>query len=118
MSIDFPTKWKDAEFRDGQLICPSCGEVWLHQYRVETFHRSEEDAKTGIHVAVEWMTVTVASHATMNANPSTRRHGMLIAFFCELCSEAETLPLVLAIVQHKGITYVYWQPKLIGAVDA
>lgn len=117
MTFDIPDQWKDARIEDGQLVCPLCGGTYLHQGRVEVFERPEEDAQTGTHIAVTGHTTTVTHNAPMTANPSSRRHGMLIAFDCENCTTG-TSPFVLAIVQHKGNTYTFWQPWVTGSVDA
>jgi hypothetical protein len=46
---------------------------------------------------------------------------MLVAFWCELCGYQDSCEkrteYVLAIVQHKGNTHMYWEPKLDGSAD-
>ena len=44
------------------------------------------------------------SPSDVSGNPSGRRHGMTIRFYCELCPSTPNL----AIYQHKGTTYVKW----------
>lgn len=88
------------------LECPSCHEdySYLHHETVEIFNPVQEDAKDGLHIKVlnEEMHVDRA----LNGNPSSRRHGLTISFFCETCPARP----VLCLVQHKGCTYIYWEP--------
>lgn len=83
------------------LICPSCGETTLHHGKVEVFSRDGEDSQTGRHVVVEsngW----VNTDNSMGRNPSLRRDGILIHFWCECCADKS----VLSIAQHKGATLI------------
>ena len=82
------------------LCCPNCGFQYLHQGRVEVFHRGGEDSKEGIHVVVDGR--TVATNTSMAGNPSGRRNGVKIYLSCENCPAGS----VLTIAQHKGQTYV------------
>jgi hypothetical protein len=83
----------------GELLCRSCGSNYLHQDRIEVFERGE-DQKHGVHVVVENMKASVDSD--FGGNPSKRREGLSIRFWCEGC---EAKPL-LTISQHKGNTLV------------
>lgn len=106
-------RWKDAVVSDGVLLCPECGGEWLHHGALEAFVRGQEDAPTGLHAKVGDGDVLAEHAASMRANPSSRRDGLLIEFSCENCGFA--VPYVLAIVQHKGQTLVYWQkPRTAG----
>jgi hypothetical protein len=89
------------------LLCPRCGEDYLHQGRVEVFARSE-DATTGLHTTTDAEDVRVDHD--LRANPSARRQGLTIAFDCELCDGGDDAPgLVLTIAQHKGRTFLAWR---------
>jgi len=101
------------------LICPNCGETYLHQTDVAIFHRVEDGdqvkvttiTEDGVHEAV------IANDVSLN--PSSRRHGLRISFWCEHCDGGLTdeerengvtsnqVP-DLAIYQHKGITFIEW----------
>ena len=81
------------------LKCPECGVSSLHHYRVEYFDR-EQDDHFGLHVSIQNGKVT--QDQDMTDNPSTRRGGLSIFFWCESCNE---MP-VLRIAQHKGQTEV------------
>jgi len=83
----------------GILLCPNCEKEHLRHDTVEVFDR-EEDADSGIHVAVENGKVTI--DRVLKDNPSSRRHGVLIKLVCEGCSAR----LILSIAQHKGSTEV------------
>jgi len=76
---------------------------------VEVWER-EEDAGTGIHVTVDGVDRPTAGRgvprvtvdADMEGNPSDRRHGLRIFFWCEHCTDE----IELALDQHKGTTFL------------
>lgn len=82
-----------------ELLCPNCGANYLHHDRVEIFERGE-DAEYGVHVVVADGQANFDT--SLNGNPSARRHGLKIHFWCEAC-KAEP---VMSIGQHKGTTHV------------
>ena len=81
------------------LLCPACGNAFLHHESVEVFERTE-DADHGLHVTVSGG----KSEADTNlaGNPSSRRHGLFVRFSCETC---DAVP-ILTIRQHKGSTVI------------
>jgi hypothetical protein len=91
---------------DVALCCPSCGEPHsaLHHGGVDVYWRNYEDSPIGTKVRNEWKAVDVTNHADMEMCPSSRRSGLYITFNCETCGTVEDL----AIVQHKGTTYISW----------
>ncbi|MBN2759810.1 MAG: hypothetical protein JXQ79_04865 [Rhodobacteraceae bacterium] len=93
-------KLSDAiiSFQENTLHCPSCDGVYLHQGRVEVFNRAE-DADEGTHVVD---TDTVQADRNLAGNPSNRRQGLKMNFFCETCHA----DVWLLIYQHKGNTFV------------
>jgi hypothetical protein len=94
---------------DETLRCPWCGGDYLHQRRVEVFHRHREEGPS-VGVTVE-RGVPIADLSA--SNPSERRQGLLIFFDCENCDlEAQDLPL--AFYQHKGRTFVEWWSAVAG----
>lgn len=91
---------------DGMLGCPLCGDTnGLHHATVEIWDQNE-DADTGLHVMVDradpWKAGILTADTSMAGNPSSRRHGMKIKFFCELCGSWSFVSLA----QHKGATEV------------
>jgi hypothetical protein len=103
--------WRAEEERARNLLsrnfiprCPNCGDHGnLHHTRVEIFYRPVEDGP--------WHGITVHDGVPVvdcsMPNPSGRRDGLLIFFYCENCDlAAEDRPL--AIWQHKGSTYIDW----------
>jgi len=83
----------------GELKCPSCGFNYLHHDKVEIFERGEDEEK-GLHVKVENGVATIDTN--LSGNPSARRHGLTIQFWCEGCKAKP----VLSISQHKGNTWI------------
>ena len=105
------------ETRLNLLACPICSpyegqEGCLHHEGVHIFNRKgDEDSPTGLSVFAEGQSVSATSDAdTETHNPSKRRNGMLIEFWCEICHSGlyGKAPLYLAIAQHKGQTEVSW----------
>ena len=94
-------KIQQSDFWDGkgELLCPGCGQEYLHAVKVEAFDRTSEDMG-GVHVTVSSGKATVDN--VMKDNPSSRRDGLKIFFACETC-DCES---VLMIMQHKGTTYI------------
>jgi hypothetical protein len=82
-----------------------CGEDYLHHGSVTSYDRAE-DAKTVTRTKVE--AGMAASNIVPNSddNPSDRRDGIVIEFWCELCTAH---PIELRIAQHKGNTHVSWK---------
>jgi len=112
------------------LLCPLCLQeypdgrgVWLHQTGVEAFFRNE-DAGKGTHGYIadtESFISEGGDCGRTSRNPSARRDGLIIYFFCEWCSGYgepeqgdENKPIVtleLHISQHKGVTMMGWLVK-------
>ena len=102
-----------AEGYDGNnaLRCPGCGCENLHHYQVDVFCREKEDAPRGVHAMVRPSGAVVKSD--MKFNPSSRRDGLVVSFFCEQCDVIS----VMTIVQHKGTTYLQLLPTLATSAD-
>lgn len=90
-------------FVDGTaLLCPSCGHFNLHHERIEIFERSEDEPR-GIHLTVFHGKATFDT--SLEGNPSSRRHGLKIRFWCETCVARP----VLSFSQDRGTTYVEFE---------
>ena len=81
------------------LLCPNCGDSWLHHEKVDVFERKEDEEK-GLHVTIKGSEYFVDDDLT--GNPSSRRNGLKVGFYCEMCDAISTL----SISQHKGNTFV------------
>jgi len=115
---------------DGALLCPLCLQkypdglgVWLHQTGVEAFFRNEDSGK-GTHGYIAHTESFISEGGDCgrtSRNPSARRDGLIIYFFCEWCSgygepeqgdeEKPFVTLELHISQHKGVTLMGWLVK-------
>ena len=113
--------------RDGLLRCPCCGEqCGLHHTGIDVFERKED---------VEYVTKTevrslldrdignpnldpdeeglfpgnhlIVSHIKNqgSGNPSGRRRGLVIHFYCEQCGDG----IELTLAQNKGSSYLEWR---------
>lgn len=85
------------DFEQGELLCPHCGGNYVHHGAVEVFN-CKEDANEGLHVRIEGDSLT--ADRNLKGNPSSRRHGLRIALWCESCKGNS----YLTIAQHKGNT--------------
>jgi len=83
------------------LACPICGDLNAHHSAIEVYDRSE-DEEGGLHIRAE--RGKIAIDRTLTHNPSTRRDGLVIEFWCEGCSGR----FVISLAQHKGETQVSW----------
>ena len=107
MSITSPEGFKLLEYGSflyGELLCPHCGGSNLHHNEVHSWVRDTEDADKGLHVGVSVGDQNVHVCRDMGYNPSSRRDGVRIIFWCETCDEFPELYLY----QHKGTTFVHW----------
>lgn len=94
---------------DGDLLCPLCQGNYLHHTEIQVFSRSQEDAIGGQFIGISHDRTVIEGNSSMQANPSTRRDGLRIFFYCENCPETRReSPLILTIAQHKGQTYLAW----------
>lgn len=80
-----------------ELVCPACGGANLHHETLEWWTREREDGEASVQILGK--PITGASR-----NPSSRRDGVRIRFFCEHGCDVPPLD----IRQHKGTTYVSW----------
>ena len=95
----------EVKVENGKLVCPKCGDTYLHHGRVRIFTRLGEDGTRGCLVNSYGFDTTVSANASMNGCPSSRRDGMTIEMNCEICGE-DIGRLVIA--QHKGETFMEW----------
>lgn len=91
------------------LLCPRCGADLLHQSAVTVFDRAEdEDTVVRTTVADGTASMNLVSNST--ENPSSRRHGLAIRFWCESCCPEKSHDVIeLTIAQHKGSTEIAWR---------
>jgi hypothetical protein len=94
----------------GVLKCPNCGGEYLHHQLVDVYSR-REDAEHGVHAVVwsgdspdgsrqEWP--KLESDSDVSNNPSSRRGGFGVRFYCEECDVLSAL----IVSQHNGQTFV------------
>ena len=86
------------------LLCPECGENFLHHTEVTVFSRPAEDGPvTSTRIHPDAAVHVLPGH--WKGNPSSRRDGLAVRFYCENCDvDAE-----LTIAQHKGETSIQWR---------
>ena len=88
------------------LACPYCKDDFLHHGRVAVFHDPHgEDGKRIIKNRVMGRdVVSEVVDRRQSRNPSNRRDGVGIFFWCEGCGQHSELTFA----QHKGQTLVAW----------
>lgn len=103
-SIEFADHSNDA----ADLLCPRCGGHYLHHTGVTMYECDKDDPNVTV---IDTVGPTISINTKSPAgNPSSRRHGMVIKFNCELCSSSAPDDYIeLAFGQHKGATKVLWR---------
>jgi hypothetical protein len=88
------------------LHCPNCGFNYLHHEAVTVYDRGEDAEQTGRTEisGVNRVVMSIVS-SDKSGNPSSRRDGLAIRFWCEGCPAKPEL----TVVQHKGETYLAWR---------
>ena len=94
--------FKSNEGGAAELKCPFCDDYALHHEEVEVFDRKEDETE-GLHVVIS--DGKVITDRNLAGNPSRRRNGLSISFWCENCS----VKPVMYIVQHKGSTFIRFE---------
>jgi hypothetical protein len=95
---------------EADLLCPRCQSPNLHHSKVVAFNRAEDDANLIVTTIEGKRTVTEELPSDKSSNPSSRRDGLSIRFWCESCggqSDDEIIELIIA--QHKGFTEIGWR---------
>ena len=83
------------------LLCPCCNKGdYLHHDIVEIFERREDSGHCLHTLSKGGRTITKISAG--RGNPSMRRHGVAIGFFCEHCGVRSKM----TVAQEKGQTLV------------
>jgi hypothetical protein len=109
----------DSDWYDNELLCPRCNSNNLHHATVTVFNRREDAPEVrATTVDGDEIVSSVVPNKT-SRNPSGRRGGITIDFWCEHChgNADEVFPepaelFSLEILQHKGTTYLNWNvPK-------
>lgn len=88
--------------------CPYCEGNNLHQTDVTVYQRAEDASNVRVTHIMDTGTLTSATVANHDSNnPSERRSGMQVHFWCETCEHKP----IMAIFQHKGTTFIGWEMK-------
>jgi hypothetical protein len=101
-----PTK---VEIADDCLLCPKCGGEHIHHKRVAVFDRLYEDAPTHAILAGQASVSFQTGPWAESNNPSSRRDGVAIKFWCEDCQSL----FALTLAQHKGQTLLKWRTEIL-----
>jgi hypothetical protein len=72
---------------------------------VRSYDRGEDDAVTLVTTVSKGESIIERAASNSTRNPSLRRHGLAIAFACEICAGRSEL----TIAQHKGATLIEWR---------
>lgn len=89
--------------RTAVLRCPKCDGTYLHHHTVTVYIRAGEDSRQAIVTTVDDDGARVSKiDGENNGNPSPRRDGLIIRFYCEGCDASVCLDLY----QHKGQTFL------------
>ena len=93
------------------LLCPLCKQEHLHQTKVLTYFRDNEDGPGNVTCSQSYKTHT--ERFDDDDKLPTRRDVTKIYFWCENCGPDLTDDLddsiCLVILQYKGNTFMYWE---------
>lgn len=87
------------------LLCPKCGNDYLHHVGVIIYDREEDQALVTRTIVVDGVARTRNMKDTDSGNPSARRNALAVQFWCEICDANPQL----TIEQHKGNTRLGWR---------
>lgn len=91
------------------LVCPWCGGTTI-SYEVVTVFDRAEDAPHVRETAIEGDSIeSKVVVAATSDNPSPRRNGVTLYFYCEDCDPGRDEGFTLEIAQHKGQTLIKWR---------
>lgn len=95
------------------LVCPCCNEEYLHHGTVTVFDRNEDAPFVRKTTVADYVGVASVDNES-SGNPSGRRTGLSIEFWCEHCSPFDENDnpkntMLLHILQHKGNTCLHWE---------
>ena len=88
------------------LTCPQFHGQYLHHDVITVFEREREDAPSQALVVAGRRQVSSVDDPRAGNNPSTRRDGVPIRFWCETCPAISELTMA----QHKGLSLLEWRP--------
>lgn len=94
------------------LGCAACGCEYVHHFEVDVFTRHGEDNDRGIavHIGMRGIPSVTTDTSERAGNPSSRRSGLVVRFWCESCEAISALELA----QHKGVTFI--DTKVVGSL--
>jgi hypothetical protein len=91
------------------LVRPRCGSESIH-HQAATLYDRPEDAEMVVRSTVENGSAKIDVVASESSgNPSSRRDGLSIKFWCEGCKGIDEDVLELTVSQHKGSTELGWR---------
>jgi hypothetical protein len=95
------------QIADGILVCPHCHDSHscLHHGVLTVYHRREDESRLTRIGVRNGSALIERVDSDGSGNPSSRRDGLAIHFYCELCD----LSSELTIAQHKGQTLLAWR---------
>jgi hypothetical protein len=105
---DYDNEEKEVKFEENRICCPICGDAYgMHHTKIEIFNRSSDDMITNHYIFQNGKISNNYDGKKANEeNPSLRRSGIKIKFYCESCNDKE---FTLCLAQHKGSTFLYWE---------
>jgi hypothetical protein len=88
------------------LLCFWCNGDYQHHDRITVFDRGEDAATTKVTEVEGGSVTTLTLPSQQTRNPSSRRDGVAIRFYCEHCRGLTEL----TVEQHKGQSFLSFRP--------
>lgn len=90
-------------------LCPRCGSESIH-HQAATLYDRREDGEMVVRSTVRDGSAKIdVVQSDSSGNPSSRRDGISISFWCEGCKGIDEDVLELTVSQHKGATELGWR---------
>lgn len=102
MTLGIPVQIEGASVLHNSvdLTCPVCNYEYIHHGKIRVWDGGETAVTR----------IDIGKGVIRNTNPSSRRHGLRIAFECEGCGDEKSPHnMELCIAQHKGNTQMWWE---------
>jgi hypothetical protein len=96
---------KIGGFDGDTLLCPYCGNEYLHHSKITAYDRSEDATAVTVSEIERGVVTRTAVLSDAARNPSSRRDGIAIEFWCENCHGRSEL----TIAQHKRCSLCDWR---------
>lgn len=106
-------QFKPLSDTENALLCPHCGSWDIHHMGLKVYDRAEDEKYVTVTTVSDGLVGSHRIPQELSGNPSSRRDGLAITFYCEHCPNTFSL----TIAQHKGQTFFSWVDEMLSKED-